>query len=524
MSDERSKSFKNLGRGSTEEARERRRTDQVELRKKERESQAMKRRNVNIAVLEDAVSGGTLVETTPQTAAYLEEIMAGIHSDHSEQQIVSTSRLRRLLSQADTVDNIVDAVIGLEVVGILVNFLDRYDAPTLQFEAAWCLTNIASGEDHHTKIVVKSGAVPKFVSLLSSDNKEVREQALWALGNIAGDGPKFRDKLLGLGIINGILSMLTPGASLALMRTATWTLANLCRGRPPPDFAVVRTIIPYICTLINVDDEQILIDAAWALSYLTDGENNQIQEVIDYNVVPRLVDLLSLGDHELQKPTLRALGNIVTGDEDQTQAVLECNPLPVLLRLLSSPREYIRKETSWALSNMLAGTAEQLQAVIDANIIPVLIRLITEGEFKVRREAAWAITNLICGGSDEQVKYVINQGCIQPLVDVLDSQDPKLMTVVLDGIREILRFGETYSDGGENMCAQWVEEAGGVPRIELLQHHENTKIYQKAHDIITTFFSGDATQAADIALEPAVADNMYTFQAPNLGGNGGFNL
>ena len=237
--------------------------------------------------------------------------------------------------------------------------------------------------------------------------------------------------------------MLTPNASLALMRTATWTMANLCRGRPPPDFAVVRNIIPYIAQLVMIDDEQILIDSAWAFSYLTDGDNDQIQEVIDYGVVPRLVDLLSLGDHELQKPTLRALGNIVTGDEEQTQVVMDCKPLPVLMRLLSSPREYIRKETCWALSNMLAGTVEQIDAVIAENIIPVLIRLTNEGEAKVRREAAWAITNLICGGSDEQVQYAISQGCIKPLCEVLDSQDPKLIQVVLDGIRELLRFGST---------------------------------------------------------------------------------
>ena len=303
--------------------------------------------------------------------------------------------------------------------------------------------DVISGEEHQTQAVVKSGAVPKFVQLLSSSNRDVREQALWALGNIAGDGPKLRDRLLHLGILAPLFNMLTPNASLALMRTATWTMANLCRGRPPPDFAVVRNIIPYIAQLVMIDDEQILIDSAWAFSYLTDGDNDQIQEVIDYGVVPRLVDLLSLGDHELQKPTLRALGNIVTGDEEQTQVVMDCKPLPVLMRLLSSPREYIRKETCWALSNMLAGTVEQIDAVIAENIIPVLIRLTNEGEAKVRREAAWAITNLICGGSDEQVQYAISQGCIKPLCEVLDSQDPKLIQVVLDGIRELLRFGST---------------------------------------------------------------------------------
>ncbi len=69
-------------------------------------------------------------------------------------------------------------------------------------------------------------------------------QAVWALGNIAGDNTECRDIALSFGIMEPLLTLLQePNLKLSTMRNATWTLSNLCRGKnPPPNLAAVSGV------------------------------------------------------------------------------------------------------------------------------------------------------------------------------------------------------------------------------------------------------------------------------------------
>ena len=82
-------------------------------------------------------------------------------------------------------------------------------------------------------------------------------------------------------------------------------------------------VLPCLAFLIAHEDVEVVTDACWALSYATDGTNEQIQAVLECGVVERLVELLAHPSTAVQTPALRALGNIVTGDDAQTQAVID---------------------------------------------------------------------------------------------------------------------------------------------------------------------------------------------------------
>ena len=56
---------------------------------------------------------------------------------------------------------------------------------------------------------------------------------------------------------------------------------------------LIRPALPALAALINHTDHDVIVDACWALSYLTDGPNEKITAIIETGVVPRLVQLLS---------------------------------------------------------------------------------------------------------------------------------------------------------------------------------------------------------------------------------------
>ena len=97
-----------------------------------------------------------------------------------------------------------------------------------------------------------------------------------------------------------------------VLTNAVWALSNFCRGKPQPALQSVAPAIPHLANILQLNNKEALMDACWAISYLSDGDNDRIDAVMSGDgIVTNIVNLL---DHEsagIVTPVVRVLGNFV---------------------------------------------------------------------------------------------------------------------------------------------------------------------------------------------------------------------
>eukprot|EP00940_MAST-03C_sp_MAST-3C-sp2_P002069 g2069.t1 len=171
-------------------------------------------------------------------------------------------------------------------------------ATEIRFESAWIATNIASSTTEHCDALASAGAVRAFERQVDDPSFPVYDQAIWGLGNIAGDCAKLRDEVFFVSeskVFERVLGKLEPFMKPDLakidvpkrkvrhLETILWMLCNSMKFRPYPPFDRIITLVKYMLWFIRdaVTRHEILHEASWGLSFLTNqGDDATIDRLV----------------------------------------------------------------------------------------------------------------------------------------------------------------------------------------------------------------------------------------------------
>ncbi|KAG2484130.1 hypothetical protein HYH03_017013 [Edaphochlamys debaryana] len=387
-----------------------------------------------------------------------------------------------------------------------------------RLDAVWALTNIAASPvfRHAEDLADEPGCLESLVALVNNGRQrpgfsqsagrtasgrpasgtgagaaatavgpqppEVVEQAVWALGNVAGaQHPDHKqqalaDQVLEAGALKAVLGVMAAeadagagraaggggGGGPLVLRTATWCLQNLGKHKREKEMV---DAIPLVTRLLQeAGDVEVLTCCAWVLAYLGSNEDNKSHLKQALPALPRLVQWVREASSSLATPSLFSLGTMCTGYMkalDYSQEVVEAGGVPAMLSFLktasvSAKRDMV-KEALFALSNVAGANNATVKAMLDAGVFPDVIALLraSAGDEEIVTECLYVLTNPwdpLVGIEVPTAQGLLDAGILQELSSLLvPTAPPERLGLVLKGLADGLKRGQQLMTHAANM-------------------------------------------------------------------------
>eukprot|EP01054_Gregarina_sp_Poly1_P011231 Gregarina_sp_Poly_1__11230@NODE_924_length_5693_cov_245_721649_g657_i0_p1_GENE_NODE_924_length_5693_cov_245_721649_g657_i0NODE_924_length_5693_cov_245_721649_g657_i0_p1_ORF_typecomplete_len686_score87_38Arm/PF00514_23/0_013Arm/PF00514_23/5_2e10Arm/PF00514_23/6KAP/PF05804_12/0_019KAP/PF05804_12/0_058HEAT_2/PF13646_6/0_012HEAT_2/PF13646_6/0_51Arm_2/PF04826_13/0_0014Arm_2/PF04826_13/10Arm_2/PF04826_13/4_8e03Proteasom_PSMB/PF10508_9/0_041Proteasom_PSMB/PF10508_9/2_7Vac14_Fab1_bd/PF12755_7/2_8Vac14_F len=297
-------------------------------------------------------------------------------------------QLKQLLcTSREHVFRIAQDVIDSGVLKALVVFISS-ETPyvALKLPSAFCLTNIAAGQDDQTAAVVEAGAIPPCLELLRSREESLRRQAIFCLANIAGSTPEFRRALASHSqYFESIIHAVMHAGDPKVEELAGWNIRNMC-VLGGPDFEQVRTGLDFFASQLvrNTpplsDTRTLLINGTATIVSVAHGNNINWTRSAYYN-------------------PFAAAGFRLTGHVCMNAAVLR----------------FACETFSW-ISRSVEGRQDILQQDL---IVPLLYHSKFSSNYSVRSHSAECLANLAQYGPNEARHQLEKNGAVIALSELL---------------------------------------------------------------------------------------------------------
>lgn len=498
----------------TDNRKQRREEQQILLREKKRSELLNKKR----------ITATEVDETTISNFKKKKEML---YSKDPKEVAEGIVRFRKALSieHSPPIQPIIDAglvprfVELLSSSNILYSHADEKTAKQIRTEAAWALTNIASGNTEQTQTILDYGAIPLFADMLRENDEDIVDQAAWAFGNISGDSEKMRDASINCDALKIIICLIkvlvSNNKSLKILRNATWLISNLNRGlNPPPKIENVQNSLEVLKDLIIYNDEDVRNDALWAISYIANNEKEISGKLFEGNFIENLFDNLknfnNFSTLKIIHPTIRTIANLVGASDDFIDKLIEMGLIPIFEDIFENynqnKSDKLKKEICWIFSTIAHGTESHVSALLLANI-PNLLYETSGMSTYIKSEACDALCYLTqyCEKNYDHFEICLSGQYFRFLNDCLQSFDNmrELRLNILITVDRCIRASKHWEElnSGVNKIVETkkVNKIGKFKEtIEYLRYEDEDPVVEDYIEKIYAFLVGEMKTSHNI--------------------------
>lgn len=335
-----------------------------------------------------------------------------------------------------------------------------------------------------TKKAIEIIGIDNIINSITMTKPLTAEQAIIALGNLNGDGTELRNFILSQKVHIFLISFLKNVNNIKVLRASSFFFMNLSREQNSLPYEDFDKISQEFKKLIKFDDAEIRNQSLYGLGLLIKENKKRIQTLINMNILPLLFELSTHSSLTICDPALKIIGNIAFGDDYQCRHLLEKGLLDYLGPALCNSNACIRKEALYIISNIIACNSYCLQLTLDHPIWPFIIKLLNDSEKSVASEASYIFYNIAYIGSFNQITEIIEKGNFLEINNAVDTFDPCILKNYLTFFKLILEMGEKNNS---SIVIDAIIATGCIQKIEKLQKHMNSSIYNLVTDILNYF-------------------------------------
>jgi len=235
-------------------------------------------------------------------------------------------------------------------------------------------------------------------------------------------------------------------------------------------------------------DESIIFDVIWSLNYSL-AYPGKVKIIIEHGFHQFLISHIMSPVRKIKKTAMKTIVGMTSASNDLMQILLECNLIEKMALFFQSVQEDSKSEILLGFSNIALCNLDQKRQLTQHSIFSVIVNDMDNYSEKIQSEASYIFAHLL---QTQEIGYVAELLQIYPLLlsrffDAIKKRqnDANLVMRNLDALENLLKNQEALNI---NLTFQ-IESEGVLDSLEGLQNHKSNAIYEKAHNIISQFFS-----------------------------------